>query len=299
LGDMGKEPFLYCALDMPDYIKYLPGWDRVSKELPTQFDLSIIVDTSSLTLLEKLEKSAQRSWVASRPCIVLDHHSDVPCDIPYATVVINDGSKVATGELIYSLAKHLNWPLSVPALESIASAILADSLGLTTENTTPDTYRTMAELLEAGVDRPKLEDLRCTLTKMPVTIFRYKATLIERTELHADGRLALITIPQDEITEFSPLFNPNALIQSEHLQIKDISISVSMKVYSNGRITGAIRCNTQAPIASQLASHFGGDGHAYAAGFKLEGKPIADTKAELIRYTAELLANINTAEQTP
>ena len=44
LGDLGKEPYLYCGVHIPDYLHYLEGWDRVSSELPSQFDLSIIVD---------------------------------------------------------------------------------------------------------------------------------------------------------------------------------------------------------------------------------------------------------------
>ena len=28
LGDMGKEPILYCGVDIPQYLRYLPGWDR-------------------------------------------------------------------------------------------------------------------------------------------------------------------------------------------------------------------------------------------------------------------------------
>lgn len=293
LGDAGKEPFMYCALDVPEYLKHMAGWDRVNKELPTQFDLSIIVDTSSITLLEKLEASAQRAWVVQRPCVVLDHHAEVECDIPYATVVVNDRTKVSTGELIYSIAKELKWPLGIPSQEYIMSSILADSLGLTTENTTSQTYRVMAELVDAGVDRPMLEQIRRASTKMPTEIFRYKAKLIERTELVADGRLALIVIPQDEINEFSPLYNPNALIQGEHLQTQDVLVSVAIKSYSNGRITASIRCNNQAPIASELAQHFEGGGHAYAAGFKTEGKLLADIKPECIKYATELLNNLN------
>lgn len=52
LGDMGKEPFLYCGVDMPGYLHYLPGWDRVSKDLPGKIDASIIVDTSVISLLD-------------------------------------------------------------------------------------------------------------------------------------------------------------------------------------------------------------------------------------------------------
>ena len=294
LHELGKEPYLYCGIDMPDYLKYLKGWDRVSKDLPTQFDLSIIVDTGAMTLLDRLNNSDMRGWVAGKPCIVLDHHSDVQCDIPFATVALNESDKVSTGELIYSLAKEFEWPLSLEAKEFIATSILSDSLGLVTENTTPQTYRVMAELIEAGVDRPKLEDARRALTRMPEAIFRYKATLIERTEFAADGRVAIVTIPQDEINEFSPQYNPNALIQGEHLQTKGVLVSVSMKAYGNGRITAAIRCNSAAPVAAELATHFGGDGHKYSAGFKIENaKPLNEVKSECTQVATELLDKLN------
>lgn len=292
LGDLGKEPYLYCALDMPDYLKHMPGWDRVNKDLPPQFDLSIIVDTSTITLLEKLDASAQRTWVAKRPCIVLDHHADVPCDIPYATVVLNDAGKVSTSELIFSIAESLQWPMSIPAQEYIMNAILADSLGLASENTTAATYRVMADMVEAGVSRPRLEELRRAINKMAPKIFKYKAELIKRTEFLADGRLAMLVIPQAELNEFSPLYNPGPLIQGDQLQTEGVMLSVVLKSYDNGRITATIRCNHSAPIGAELAKHFGGGGHAYAAGFKTEGKLLNEIKSECISKASELLDNL-------
>lgn len=288
LHEMGKEPLMYCGIDMPEYLKYLPGWDRVNREVPSQFDASIIVDTSTLTLLEQLQNSGAQGWVASKPCIILDHHAESAGDIPFSDIVINDISKVSTGELIYSIAKENNWPISIETGEYIMTSILADSLGLVSENTTAQTYRVMAELLELGVNRPKLEEIRRAFTRMAPKIFRYKADLIDHTEFHLDGKLATVVIPNDEITEFSPLYNPNALIQNEHLQTQEVLISVAIKHYDNGRITAAIRSNQGAPIASQLAEHFGGGGHNYAAGFKLEGKPLDEVKNQVIQKTMEL-----------
>lgn len=289
LHEMGKEPVLYCGIDMPEYLKYLPGWDRVSREIPSQFDASIIVDTSANSLLRQLQDSGAQGWVASKPVIVLDHHAEVPCDIPFATVVINESDKVSTGEVIYGLARKLDWPLPLDAQEFIMTSILADSMGLTTEGTTAQTYRVMAELVEAGVDRPKLEEQRRAYNKMHRDIFAYKAKLIERTEFHLDGRLALLVIPQQEINDYSPLYNPAPLIQPDHLQTEGVLISAVLKSYDSGRITAAIRSNYDAPVASPLAEHFGGGGHAHAAGFKLEGKPLEEVKNQLIQKTLELL----------
>jgi phosphoesterase RecJ-like protein len=156
LGDMGKNPSLYCGVDIPYYLKFFTGWDRVSKDIPNKIDASIIVDTSSKLLLEQLEKSPQRAWVAAKPVIVLDHHINVVCDIAYASIVCNAPEYVSTGELIHEIAKQSDWPISISAGENITQSILSDSLGLTIDSCTAETYRRMAELIDLGVNRTSI-----------------------------------------------------------------------------------------------------------------------------------------------
>ncbi|MFS8118501.1 MAG: DHH family phosphoesterase, partial [Microcoleus sp.] len=51
LGDLGKTVHLYCPVDMPRYLRYANGWDRVELSMPKNFDATVIVDTASKTLL--------------------------------------------------------------------------------------------------------------------------------------------------------------------------------------------------------------------------------------------------------
>src|SRR5690242_19740134 len=74
IGDMGKQPLLYCAVETPTYLRYMKGWDRIANDIPHDFDASIIVDASTMTLLERLGASGDQSRLASKPCVVLDHH---------------------------------------------------------------------------------------------------------------------------------------------------------------------------------------------------------------------------------
>ncbi len=172
------------------------------------------------------------------------------------------------------------------------TAILGDTQGLSNQLTSATKYRTMAGMTEAGADRPKLEEARRQASKMPLSIFKYKADLIQRTEFLADGRLAVVTIPQREITEFSPLYNPAPLIQGDTLQTSGVLVSVVLKTYDDGKATAAIRCNSGAPVGAELAAHFGGGGHPYASGFKItDGRPFNEIKSECIRYATELLNN--------
>jgi phosphoesterase RecJ-like protein len=295
LGDLGKEPSLYCGVDLPSYLRYLPGWDRVTSELPVQFDLSIIVDASTMTLLEKLQLNNEQGRITAQPCLILDHHEEVSNVIPFATATLNDVTASSTGEVIYGLAKQLTWPLAINAQELLLTAVLGDTQGLSNAQTKAHTYRMVADIIDAGVDRAGLEERRRELSKMSVAIFKYKAKLLERTEFASDNRIALVEIPHAEISEFSPQYNPKILVQYEMLQTENVLISIVFKVYDNGRITAAIRCNTGAPVAHKLAEQFGGGGHPYASGFKIQdGRDFETVKAACISQAGELLDKLHT-----
>lgn len=290
LGGLGKEPYLYCAVDTPGYLRYMAGWDRIQAELPTQFDASIIVDASTMTLLEKLSASGQQGWLANRPCVVLDHHEMVENTIPFATVTINDHTRASAGELVYMLSKQLGWPVSVEAQGFLMASILGDTQGLTNQLASAETYRIMAEFVDNGVNRPALEEARRESGKMPPAIYSYKADLIKRTEFTAGGRIASVVIPQTEINEYSPLYNPGPLIQGDMLQTSGVEVAIALKTYTDGKVTAAIRCNPKAPVAAELAKHLGGGGHAYASGFKdTSGRPFDDIKADCLNFAAGLL----------
>ncbi len=293
LHDLGKTPYLYSGAEMPGYLRYLTGWDRVEKELPNKFDASIIVDASTMTLLEKLTKSNQQGWLASKPCIVLDHHEIVDNKVPFSTVEINDHNRSSTGELIYLISKQLGWNMSQVAQENIMHSILGDTQGLSNQLATAETYRIMADMIEAGVDRPYLEEKRREYSKMPLSIFRYKADLIKRTEFKENDSIALLVIPQDEINKYSPLYNPGPLIQGDMLQTKNVRVAIVLKYYDDKKVTAAIRANIGAPIAAGLAEHFGGGGHKYAGGFKTSpNQDIDKIKQECFDKSIELLKQI-------
>lgn len=289
LGDMGKKTYLYCGSDIPSYLTYLPGWDRVNKDLPSQFDLSIIVDTSADSLLDNLNGNGQRGWLAAKPCIVIDHHA-VEATIDYADVMCNHIA-VATGEVIYELAKQLDWPLNKDAKEMIVTAIMADSLGLTTEATTGRSIHIVAELVDGGVSVAALEERRRSMMRKSPDLTRYKGELLQRIEYSANDRIATVTIPWEEIQEYSPHYNPSMLVMEDMRLTTNTRIAIAFKLYSDGHVTTKIRANLGSPIAGKLAEHFGGGGHAYSSGFKTDtkGRPFNEIKSECIMFATELL----------
>jgi phosphoesterase RecJ-like protein len=297
LGEQGKDVSLYCGVDLPSYLTYMPGADRVSSELPKQFDLSLIVDTSSDSLLEQLEKTGSKAWLAARPSVIIDHHATEPT-ITFAAIILNHPA-VATGEVLYELAKQLGWQLNETARQLLAMAILSDSLGLTSEATTARSIHIIAELVEAGVDLAELENARRETMRREAELIHYKGRLLERVEFQANGRLAMVTIPQAELDKYSPLYNPPMLVLDDMRLAKSVAVAVAFKTYKDGKVTAKIRSNYGKAIADKLAEHFGGGGHPYAAGFKVQdGRSYDEIKQEFIKLTAELLDKLESQNET-
>ncbi len=287
LTTMGKDVYMYCSVDVPTYLRYIPAWSRVQKELPAHFDLSIIVDTSTITLLDNLD-STYLAQLRSKPCIMLDHHiSDATID--FASVYLNNET-VSTGELIYNIASEHNLEMNKEALEAVMVTIQSDSLGLTTPNVTPAAIRVVAELVEKGVSISELEEKRRETFKKTLELTQYKGRLLERIETYLDDQLAILVIPFDEIVKFSPLYNPPMLVMEDMRLIEGNKIVVAIKLYNDGRILGKVRSQNGYPIAEKLASTFGGGGHDYSSGFKTyDYNNVEELKRQIISKTNELL----------
>ncbi len=266
LSNLDKEVTLYCPVDIPKYLRYITGWDRVVSDFDPSADLAIIVDTASDVLLSKvLDTPGARHFLESHPVLVIDHHT-TESNLSFNHTLLSIDA-VASSEVIYKLATDAGWPLNKAAAEPMMIAIMSDSLGLTTPNVTPETYRTVASLTELGASNAEIEERRRQYMKKSPEILAYKADLIKRIEYLLDGALALVHIPWDDIQEYSDQYNPSVLVLDEMRLVEGVQLAVAIKTYPDGKLTGKLRGNL--PIAEQVAGYFGGGGHAYASGFRV------------------------------
>lgn len=283
LEDLGKKVTMVCGIDMPLHLHYLDGWSRVQKDVPHAFDASIIVDASTSSLFETLQKNNQYSWVLTKPLIVLDHHQTSD-GISEATVSLIPAA-VATGEVIYQLAKALQWPLSIESNKHIAVSILSDSLGLTSEGTTVACIRILADIVESGVKLSDLDAARRELMKREPILLDYKGKLLQRIQLHSNDSIATVVIPWEEIQQYSTLYNPPMLVLDDMRMTVGVKMAIAFKVYNDGKVTAKIRTNSDGAVADKLAEHFGGGGHRYAAGYKKTG---VNDYQQLIQETVQV-----------
>lgn len=281
LGDLGKEVILYCPVEIPKYMRYINGWDRIVTTFDTSADLAIIVDTKADVLLTKvLETPGVRHFLESQPVLVIDHHT-TPSTLSFDHTLLVDDA-VATSEIVFSLADAAKWQINEQAAENMLVAILSDSLGFTTQNVTSNTYRVAGSLTELGASSATIESRRREFMKKSPEILAYKGELIGRIEYYLDGKLALVHIPWEDIQKYSDQYNPSVLVLDEMRLVEGVELGVAIKTYPDGKLTGKLRGNL--PIAEEVAGYFGGGGHKYAAGFRTH-EDYATIVTELITAT--------------
>lgn len=265
LSDLGKEVVLYCPVEIPKYMRYIIGWDRVVADFDTSADLAIIVDTSADVLITKvLEAPGVRSFLESHPVLVIDHHT-TGSTLSFEHTMLTDNA-VATSEILYALASENSWQITSQAAENMLVAIMSDSLGLTTQNVTGNTFYVAGKLTELGASNAAIEARRREFMKKSPEILAYKGELIGRIEYLLNGKLALVHIPWEDIQAYSDQYNPSVLVLDEMRLVEGVELGVAIKTYPDGKITGKLRGNL--PIAEEVAGYFGGGGHKYAAGFR-------------------------------
>ena len=290
LGDLGKDVTLYCPVEIPKYLRYILGWDRVVTDFDTSADLAIIVDTSADVLITKvLETPGVRHFLESHPVLVIDHHATKSNLTFDHTLLIDD--TVATSEIIYKLASDNKWAINAHAAECMLIAIMSDSLGLTTQNVSPNAFFTAGKLTELGASNAAIEERRREFMKKSPEILAYKGELISRIEYLLDGKLAIVHIPWEDIQKYSDQYNPSVLVLDEMRLVEGVQLGVAIKTYPDGKITGKLRGNL--PIAETVAGFFGGGGHKYASGFRAYENYDTIVR-ELVDATDKAISNYDT-----
>ena len=283
-----KNVSLYCPVDIPKYLHYFDDWSRVTNEFDFKANGYIIVDTAAQVLLSKLlEDTAIKNRLYNAPVLVIDHHESLDdLEFPHESII---EVRPACTEVIYRIALEQKIPINKEAAGAIFQGILSDTLGLTSNSVTAETFEIAAELTKLGANISELEDKRREFMKKSPRILDYKADLIKRIDYSLDGELATVHIPWDDIREYSDEYNPNVLILEEMRLVEGVKVAVAIKTYPDGKITGKIRCTSDAPIAEKIAGYFGGGGHPMAAGFRTYDMSYEDAVKELVHIVPELL----------
>ncbi len=237
-----------------------------------QVDMILVLDTSSWAQLADIGPLLQAS---PAPKMVLDHH--FKGDDIGAERFIDDHAE-ATGTLVVRAAEALGVPLDKRIADAAFIAIASDTGWFRFASVTAETYRTVAELIDAGAVPADL--YRQAYEQESLGRIRLIGRTLQQTESHFDGRVMFTSIMRDDLRQAGALPSDTEDIINMTLQVRGSMVAVLLSELKDGtfKISFRSRCDVD---CSRLAAQFSGGGHKKAAGAS-SALPFEETKAALL-----------------
>ena len=247
---------------LPPSLSFLPNDHLVPpKEFPETPELMVVLDVGSQERLGELGSNAS----AAGTVLVIDHHVT---NEGFGDITVVDPGAGATGELVYEILRALDWKITPEIALCLHTALVTDTGRFTYANTTPNTLRIAADLVEAGA-KPSVVG-RHVYEEEPFGYLKAVAIAMERAVLDADRRVVYTHITDDDLeTAGIDWGDTENLIDLLRLALES-DTAVLAKGHEDGRVKVSLRSRGDTDVGG-LAAAMGGGGHRLAAGFTVEG----------------------------
>ena len=268
LRDMGKTAYLLYNPEITDtYAPYAaPYW------APEDFAPAHIVSTD-IAALNLLPDNA--ASYASRIELAIDHHGSHGF---FAPNVCLDAEAAACGEIIYHIIRALTAVTPAIAM-ALYVAISTDTGCFVYTNTTADTHRIAAALLETGIDvGPVNKALFRTKSK---TRLAMEARMVADMELYDSDRVVVMSIPLSLRQELQATEADIEELSSLAALVEGTDCGITLRELKPGKVKLSLRTGPRVD-ACAVCQRLGGGGHKAAAGATVDGT-LKDAKALVLQ----------------
>jgi phosphoesterase RecJ-like protein len=262
LEHMGKEVVMFNRDAVPNNLAFLPGADRLVKEIPaTPFDAAILVDSATPdragTVFEKAMEGV--------PKVAIDHHR---IDHSNVELVCIDETAASTGEVVLRILKRMRVTITPDIALCIYCTLAVDTGFFRYSNTTEAVLRVAADLVALGADpwtvAKNLEE------SYPAPRLYLLARSLASLYLSHDGRYAYMDVTQKMIAETGANIELSDEFAGIPRTIDSVLVSALFRELPSGKIKVSLRSKEDIDV-SAIAKRFDGGGHSHAAGCSITG----------------------------
>jgi len=255
---MGKQAEVVLSDGVPRIYQPLPFADKVvqAERVNGKYEAAILLECDSIqrTRLEGLETNF---------LISIDHHFSGKC---FAHVNWIDPTAMATGEMIYQLAREAGVKITPEIASCLYTALLADTGSFMFEGTNERTFALAQELAQAGANPAQCA--RNIYFAHSTAKMRLLGAAL--SNLHREGPLAWIWVTQEQIERCQAKEEDCEGLVNYALSIQDVEVAAFFRELPDGRYRVSLRSKGKLNVA-EVAERFGGGGHQCASGCSLDG----------------------------
>ena len=277
LSAQGKQVKILLDDEVPRAFYFLQGWEKVEQPEGTihTADLLVVLDASDLERIGKV------SEVIKAPILNLDHHIS---NVKFADYWYIDSQAAATGEIIFKIFKEVNAKITPSMAAALFTAIATDCGFFRYANTSAQTLKIAAELVELGAQPHIISE---QLETKPRTVIEMLPKVLETLEIidcGDAGNIATIVLNSEAIAKLKD--DTDGFINYPR-NIDGVEIAIMFKEADDNSVRVSLRSKTA--DVSKLALAFGGGGHARAAGCTV-AEPLDCAKALIVEAARKQLA---------
>lgn len=204
------------------------------------------------------------------PRLVIDHH--VSQDDLGATF-LKDTKAEATGTLIVRAIHALGVSITPEIADGLLTAIAMDTGWFRHPSTSPETLRTVAELMEAGAGIDRI--YRLLFEQNTLGRLKLMGETLTGLKLDAGGRVAYTSVTRDGLERTGAIPQDTEDLVDFTVSMTGVEVGLMFIEQARGGVKLSIRSRNGIDCA-KLVAQFGGGGHRAAAGATLP-EPLSES----------------------
>lgn len=247
---VSKVAKMYEFIPNVKLVKHFSKFDK-SRE----YDLVINMDVAALDRIcdaEILFKKAKHT-------VNIDHHKT---NIGYAELNFVDGGASSTAEVLYYIAKNLDWKMSKDVATCIYTGILTDTGSFRFDNTTPRSLEYASELVAMGVS-PNEMFKYCYETHSKEMVL-FQAYCVSKAVFLDDDKIAYTTVYNKDMEKFHGQEDFTEGLTEKLRAIMSTEVAFVAKEMNNGWTKISMR--SKKIDVAEVCAAFDGGGHKFASG---------------------------------
>jgi len=276
LRNAGKTVQMVLADGVPSSFRYLEGSDQIQKEPNGDFDTFITVDCADFKRIGKVFESY------GSPDINIDHHIT---NERFGEINLIEGEEVATAAILTNHLPAWGYEITQPIAAAFLTGIITDTLGFRTSNMTAEALRQSAALMDTGVEMSELYMRGLVRRSLPAA--RYWGVGLSKLE-SSDGIVwSKLLLEDREACGYTG--NDDADLINMISAIDGHKVGMIFVEQHDKHVKISWRALEKGIDVSPIANHFGGGGHAAAAGADIPGT-LREIEPLVLKTTKEMLS---------
>jgi len=258
LKRMGKKVTVFNATKpLPEYLDFLPNFDKVTNRLPKKTDLAISFDCGSFDRLGIEEKP---------PFLInIDHHIS---NTNYGDINLIQADHASTSQVVYDILKANGVDIDSDSALCIYTALVTDTGSFQYETVNDRVFECAADLVRCGVKPDYVSKMLFQRDRL--SRLRLLAKAYETIEMCCNGKVAFVEVTKEMMEITGAIKEDTDTIVNSVRAIAPVEVACMLREDDEG-IKISLRSKNYADV-SKVAQKHGGGGHIRAAGATVKGE---------------------------